>query len=95
MRATRRAVQPEPVERRNGDRIKPMAGSAKMRLTDGRDHEVFVENISESGAAVTTRLRPPVGSMVRIEDVWAKVVRHFDKGIAVEFAPASERSSGS
>jgi hypothetical protein len=89
MRATRRAVQPEPVERRNGDRIKPMAGNVKMRLTDGRDHEVFVENISQSGAAVMTKLRPAVGSTVTIGAVSAKVIRHFDKGIAVEFAPTA------
>jgi hypothetical protein len=60
-----------------------------MRLTDGRDYDVLVENISESGAAITTRLRPAVGSTVTIGAVSAKVIRHFDKGIAVEFAPTT------
>lgn len=92
MRAARRAIEPEPAERRNGNRIRPDAGSVKMRLLDGRDdhdHDVVVENISQSGAAVVTKLRPAVGSMVMIGAVAARVVRHFDKGIAVEFAPTT------
>jgi hypothetical protein len=89
MRATRRAFPPEPAERRNGNRIRPDAGSVKMRLIDGRDDDVVVENISQSGAAVLTRLRPAVGSIVMLGAVAATVVRHFDKGIAVEFVPTS------
>jgi hypothetical protein len=91
MRAARRAIEREPAERRNGNRIRPDAGSVKMRLLDGRDDDVVVENISQSGAAVRTTLRPAVGSTVTLGAVAAKVVRHFDKGIAVEFAPARVR----
>ena len=94
MRAMRRAVQQEPAERRNGNRIRPDAGGVKMRLTDGRDYDVAVENISQSGAAVITKLRPAVGSMVMIGAVWTKVIRHFEKGIAVEFTPAREGELG-
>jgi hypothetical protein len=93
MRA-RRAIKAEPAERRNGNRIRPDGGSVKMRLPDGRDGDVLVENISQSGAAVMTMLRPAVGSMVLIGAVWAKVIRHFDKGIAVEFAPARDPAGG-
>jgi hypothetical protein len=80
MRAARRAIEREPAERRNGNRIRPDAGSVKMRLLDG-----------QTGAAVRTTLRPAVGSTVTLGAVAAKVVRHFDKGIAVEFAPARVR----
>jgi hypothetical protein len=90
MRAIKRAIRHEVVERRNGERVNPKHGGATLRLLDGRDYAVSVENISESGAAVTTRLRPAVGSLVKIGDVWARVIRHSETGIALEFSATGE-----
>jgi hypothetical protein len=93
MRISRRAIRHEPAERRNGERVSPPSSSAKMRLLNGRDYDVSVESISQSGAAILTEQRPAVGSMVLLAGTWAKVVRHFAGGIAVEFAAIANPSS--
>jgi hypothetical protein len=45
-----------------------------------------VLDISLSGAAVRTKVRPSVGSMVHLGNMRARVVRHLEDGIALEFA---------
>ncbi len=41
--------------------------------------------MSLSGAALATTLRPPLGSPVRLGRLGARVIRHFDDGIGIEF----------
>ena len=41
--------------------------------------------MSLSGAALATKLRPPLGSPIRLGRLGARVVRHFDDGIGIEF----------
>lgn len=59
---------------------------SKIIMPDEREYDCTVLDISLSGAAVRTNVRPAVGSMVHLGNMRARVVRHLDDGIALEFA---------
>lgn len=63
----------------------PKRSDAAVVLADGTTHSVRVIDMSLSGAALATTLRPPLGSPVRLGRLGARVVRHFDDGIGIEF----------
>jgi hypothetical protein len=63
----------------------PKRSEATIVLADGTSHAVRVIDMSLSGAALATSLRPPIGSPVRLGRLGARVVRHFDDGIGIEF----------
>jgi c-di-GMP-binding flagellar brake protein YcgR len=73
-----------PEDRRHG-RVAPRNPIAKLILPDGQEVRVRLIDISNSGAAVATALRPAVGSPVVIGRVPSRVVRHLEEGFAVEF----------
>lgn len=58
---------------------------SRLRTEDGREYECSVMDISLSGAAVRTNVRPADGSIVHLGNMRARVVRHLDDGIALEF----------
>jgi len=80
-------------EDRRHDRIVPSNPVATISLPDGRTFKSRVLDMSLSGAAVATEARPPIGSPILIGKLRATVVRHFDEGIAVEFAVLQTRDS--
>ncbi|MEM1289445.1 MAG: PilZ domain-containing protein [Pseudomonadota bacterium] len=59
---------------------------SKLIMSDGRSYPCSVLDISLSGAAVRTSVRPSIGTMVQLGNMRAKVVRHIDEGVALEFA---------
>ena len=63
----------------------PKRRDAVVILADGESHPCRVMDMSLSGAALATPLRPPLGSPVRLGKLGARVVRHFDDGIGIEF----------
>ena len=63
----------------------PKRSDATIALPDGATHACRVIDMSLSGAAVATALRPPIGSPVRLGRIGARVVRHFEDGIGIEF----------
>jgi hypothetical protein len=73
-----------PEDRRHG-RFAPRNPSARLILPNGVNVAVRVVDISQSGAAITTEHRPDIGSAVTIGKTPARVVRHLDNGIALEF----------
>lgn len=73
-------------EDRRHDRVAPRNPRAMLTTEDGVETEVRIVDVSLSGAAISTSLQLPIGSPVRLGRTAARVVRHFDKGIAVEFA---------
>src|SRR5262245_58768643 len=73
-------------EDRRHSRIIPKNPSGRLILPNGRDVAVHVVDISESGAAIRTELRPEIGTPVTIGKTAGRVVRHFDDGFAIEFA---------
>ena len=73
-------------EDRRHERIAPTSPMAVLRLESGREMSVRLIDVSLSGAAMSLEtVRPPIGSAVTVGSTNAKVVRHFQGGIAVEF----------
>ena len=73
-------------EDRRHERITPRKPFSNVVLPDGRELRCKIIDVSLSGAAVAVEARPAVGSPVTLGRMRARVVRHFDDGIAVEFA---------
>jgi hypothetical protein len=74
-----------PDERRH-ERVAPRNARTDLVMPDGTSHPCRVLDISLTGARVQTELQPPVGTPVMLGRTQAKVVRHVEGGIAVEFA---------
>jgi hypothetical protein len=77
-------------EDRRHDRIEPRNATTVLVI---EDQEVMcrVLDVSLSGAAVAVEARPPIGSMVTVGRTAARVVRHIDNGLAVEFTRQQNR----
>jgi len=73
-----------PEDRRHG-RITPRNPSGRLILPNGVNIAVRVIDISQSGAAVSTKERPEIGAPVTIGKTPGRVVRHLEDGIAIEF----------
>jgi len=59
--------------------------AALLVLADGTSLVCPLHNLSMSGAAILTPARPPLGSEVMLDKRPATVVRHYERGIAVQF----------
>jgi len=73
-------------EDRRHERIIPYSSRTTLKTTDGTEYPAKLLDISISGAAMTIDAAPPIGSLVTVGQTEAQVVRHFNGGIAVEFA---------
>lgn len=72
-------------DQRRHTRRPPARTEAMLLLDDGTQHECKILDLSLSGAAIVTALRPPLRSIVTLGNTQAKVMRHFDDGIGIEF----------
>jgi hypothetical protein len=72
-------------EDRRHERITPRVLTSVMKLENGREIPARIIDISMSGAAIALDFRPPLGTGVTIGSTNAKVVRHFQNGVAIEF----------
>lgn len=72
-------------EDRRHERITPHSLSTTIKLESGRTIPVRLVDISMSGASMITDSKPALGVGVLVGSTTAKVVRHFQDGIAVEF----------
>jgi hypothetical protein len=77
-------------EDRRHERIVPDIRHSTVVLDDGRRYNCKIIDISLSGAAVELDVRPAMGTPVTLGRMRARVVRHFQNGVAVEFASAQE-----
>ncbi len=73
-------------EDRRHNRITPSNPVTKVFLPDGREYTGRLADMSLSGAALQMEDRPPIGTPLLIGKLRATVVRHFEEGVAVEFA---------
>lgn len=73
-------------EDRRHDRITPTLKAAGIKLEDGRTYDVRIIDLSLSGAAIELDVRPTIGTLIWIGNTRGRVVRHFDEGVAIEFA---------
>ena len=52
---------------------------------DGQEHAARLLNLSPGGGRLATNHKPSVGSSIRIGRITARVVDHFQHGVAIEF----------
>lgn len=72
-------------EDRRHERITVKEHATTLLLADGLRVPCKVLDVSLSGAAVATAVRPEIGSEVTVGRMSARVVRHWELGIGVEF----------
>lgn len=73
-------------EDRRHERITPRNTRSELNLDDGRAYPCRIIDLSMSGAAVEIDVRPALGTAVRLGNMRGRVVRHFQEGVAIEFA---------
>ncbi|MDB5506555.1 MAG: PilZ protein [Devosia sp.] len=80
-------------EDRRHERVVPDNRHSTVVLDDGRRYNCKIIDISLSGAAIELAVRPAMGTPVTLGRMRARVVRHFQDGVAVEFAASQEMLS--
>jgi len=73
-------------EDRRHDRIVPRNPIALITSEDGTKMTCRIIDLSLSGAAVEIDVKPAIGVQVMLGTMRGQVVRHFEDGVAVEFA---------
>lgn len=80
-------------EDRRHERVVPRHRNAEVRLEDGRTYRTRIIDLSLSGVAIELDVRPAIGTVLWVGNLRGRVVRHFDEGVAVEFAVTQSRDS--
>jgi PilZ domain len=73
-----------PEDRRHG-RIAPRNPVGRLIMPNGISITCRIIDVSQSGAGIATRERPPIGTLVMLGKVQGRVVRHLEDGFAIEF----------
>jgi hypothetical protein len=73
-----------PEDRRHG-RIVPRNPVGRLIMPNGVNLTCRIIDVSESGAGIATKERPPLGTLVTLGTVQGRVVRHLEEGFAIEF----------
>ena len=77
-------------EDRRHERVVPDNRHSTVILDDGRRYNCKIIDISLSGAAIELAVRPAMGTPVTLGRMRARVVRHFQDGVGVQFASSQE-----
>ena len=80
-------------EDRRHQRVAPRNPITTLSMADGRQYPCRILDLSISGAAVELRMRPALNSQVVLGSMRGRVVRHFEEGIAIEFATVQSREA--
>lgn len=80
-------------EDRRHQRIAPRNPVTTLSMADGRQYPCRIVDLSISGAAVELRMRPALNSQVILGSMRGRVVRHFEEGVAIEFAAVQSREA--
>ncbi|MFU0504592.1 PilZ domain-containing protein [Pseudaminobacter sp. NGMCC 1.201702] len=73
-------------EDRRHERVAPRNPMSTLQLTDGRQYQCRIIDLSLSGAAIEISVKPALGVQVTLGTMRGQVVRHFEDGVAIEFA---------
>jgi hypothetical protein len=73
-------------EDRRHERVAPRNPMNILQMEDGRQYQCRIIDLSLSGAAVEIDVRPALGVQVLLGTMRGQVVRHFEDGVAIEFA---------
>ena len=71
-----------PEDRRHG-RIQPRNPMARFVMPNGVNVTCRVIDMSQSGAGIATKERPPIGTIISLGKVQGRVVRHLEDGFAM------------
>jgi len=80
-------------EDRRHQRVAPRNPITVLQLEDGRQYRCRILDLSLSGAAIEIDVRPALGVQVTLGSMRGQIVRHFQDGIAVEFAALQREES--
>ncbi|QPC88730.1 PilZ domain-containing protein [Mesorhizobium sp. NBSH29] len=80
-------------EDRRHERMAPRNPTSFLVMSDGRQYSCRIIDLSLSGAAIEIDVRPAIGVQVTLGTMRGQVVRHFDEGIAIEFAVVQRSDS--
>ncbi len=80
-------------EDRRHERIVPDNRHSTITLDDGRRYDCKITDISLSGAAIEIDVRPAPGTPITVGRMRARVTRHFENGVGVEFTSVQEMLS--
>lgn len=80
-------------EDRRHERLAPRTQQAVIKLEDGRVYSTRIIDLSLSGAAIEMTVRPAIGTVLWLGNMRGRVVRHFDEGVAIEFAAVQNNDS--
>lgn len=80
-------------EDRRHERIAPRNPAGIIKLEDGRVYQARILDLSLSGAALELSVKPAIGTVLWLGKMRGRVVRHFDEGVAIEFAIVQTRDS--
>jgi len=78
-------------EDRRHERFTPKNPFTQIVLPDGRSYKCRIVDVSLSGASLKTEVKPEIGISIALGKMRARVVRHTEDGIAVEFANVQNR----
>lgn len=73
-------------EDRRHERVAPRNPMSVLQLADGRQYRCRIIDLSLSGAALEIEVKPAIGVQVVLGTMRGQVVRHFEDGVAIEFA---------
>lgn len=80
-------------EDRRHERIAVAHKLTAVRLPDGMAMEARLLDLSVSGASLGTSARPPIGAEISVGQLPARVMRHHDQGIGVQFVTLQDADS--
>jgi hypothetical protein len=66
-------------------RFEPANPNSAITLPDGTVLKCKIANISLTGAAIVSNLRPPLNSTIILGQIHSEIRRHMDFGFSVEF----------
>jgi hypothetical protein len=72
-------------EDRRHSRIVPRNPVGRLILPNGVNLTCRIIDVSQSGAGIASRERPPIGTLVTLGKIQGRVVRHLEDGFAIEF----------
>ena len=72
-------------EARRHERMVPRNLDSTLTFPDGSQMEVRILDVSISGALVALEQRPPIGTELQLGRLRARVARHHDNGVALQF----------
>jgi hypothetical protein len=73
-------------EDRRHERVAPRNPISALHLMDGRQYQCRIIDLSLSGAAIEIDVKPALGVQVTLGTMRGQIVRHFEEGVAIEFA---------